>query len=101
MALCTYIQQELQANSNVGLHVPQLGNFFAAPPTPGLSMTQRLEKAMTKHFNHAVIYSPINTSVKTVVLRTETLETTQNIKIEIKKMNVNWPCFTGIILDER
>ena len=56
---------------------------------------------MTQLFNHAVIHSPINTSVKPVVLRTETPETTQDIQIEIKKMNVNWPYFTGIILDER
>ena len=63
--------------------------------------TKRLGKAMTQLFNHAVIHSPINASVKPVVLRTETPETTQDIQIEIKKMNVNWPYFTGIILDER
>ena len=53
---------------------------------------------MTQLFNQAVIHKPNNASTNPAVLRTETPDTTQDMQIETKNINVTCPYLAGIIL---
>ena len=52
---------------------------------------------MTQLLNQAVIHKPKNASTKPAVLRTETPDTTQDMQIETKNINVTCPYLDGII----
>ena len=62
------------------------------------AIIKRLGKAMTQLFNQAVIHKPNNASTNPAVLRTETPDTTQDMQIETKNINVTCPYLAGIIL---
>jgi hypothetical protein len=61
------------------------------------AIINRLGKAMIQLFNQAVIHKPKNASINPAVLRTETPDTTQDMQIETKNINVTCPYFAGII----
>ena len=61
------------------------------------AITKRLGKAMTQLLNQAVIHKPKNASTNPAVLRTETPDTTQDMQIETKNINVTCPYLAGII----
>ena len=61
------------------------------------AITKRLGKAMTQLLNQAVIHKPKNASINPAVLRTETPDTTQDMQIETKNINVTCPYLAGII----
>ena len=52
---------------------------------------------MIQLFNQAIIHKPKNASINPAVLRTETPDTTQDMQIETKNINVTCPYFAGII----
>ena len=52
---------------------------------------------MIQLFNQAVIHKSKNASTNPAVLRTETPETTQDMQIETKNINVTCPYLAGII----
>jgi hypothetical protein len=60
-------------------------------------MIKRLGKAMTQLFNQAVIHNAKIVSTNPAVLRTETPDTTQDMQIETKNINVTCPYLAGII----
>ena len=61
------------------------------------AIIKRLGKAMTQLFNQAVIHKPNNASTNPAVLRTETPDTTQDMQIDTKNINVTCPYLAGII----
>ena len=61
------------------------------------AITKRLGKAMTQLLNQAVIHKPKNASINPAVLRTETPDTTQDMQIETKNINVTCLYLAGII----
>ena len=61
------------------------------------AIIERLGNAIIQLFNQAVIHNPKNVSTNPAVLRTETPETTQDIQIETKNINVICPYLAGII----
>ena len=52
---------------------------------------------MTQLLNQAVIHKPKNASTNPAVLRTETPDTTQDMQIETKNINVTCPSLAGIV----
>ena len=52
---------------------------------------------MIQLFNQAVIHKSKNASINPAVLSTETPDTTQDMQIETKNINVTCPYFAGII----
>ena len=60
------------------------------------AIIKRLGKAMTQLLNQAVIHKPKNASTNPAVLRTETPDTTQDMQIETKNINVTCPYLAGI-----
>ena len=52
---------------------------------------------MTQLLNQAVIHKPKNALISPAVLRTETPDTTQDMQIETKNINVICPYLAGII----
>ena len=52
---------------------------------------------MTQLLNQAVIHKPKNASPNPAVLRTDTPDTTQDMQIETKNINVICPYLAGII----
>ena len=62
--------------------------------------TRTVGNATIQLLNQAVIHRFKNPSINPVVFKTETPETTQDIKIDRKKPNVSWVYLVGIILVE-
>lgn len=59
--------------------------------------TSTVGNATIQLLNQAVIHRFKNPSINPVVFKTETPETTQDIKIDRKKPNVSWVYLVGII----
>ena len=59
--------------------------------------TRTVGNATIQLLNQAVIHRFKNPSINPVVFKTETPETTQDIKIDRKKPNVSWVYLVGII----
>jgi len=59
--------------------------------------TRTVGNAIIQLLNQAVIHRFKNPSTHPVVFKTETPETTQDIKIDRKKPNVSWEYLVGII----
>ena len=60
-------------------------------------MTRRLGNATNQLLYHAIIQRLKKLSTNPVVLRTDTLETTQDMKIDTIKINASCAYFVGII----
>tara|TARA_B100000989_G_C19513780_1_gene460518 strand:+ start:380 stop:691 length:312 start_codon:yes stop_codon:yes gene_type:complete len=61
------------------------------------AIIKRLGKAIIQLFNQEVIHKPNNASTNPAVLRTETPDTTPDMQIETKNINVTCPYLAGII----
>ena len=59
--------------------------------------TRTVGNATIQLLDHAVIHMFRNPSIHPVVFKTDTPETTQDIKIDKKKPNVSWEYLAGII----
>jgi len=59
--------------------------------------TRTVGNATIQLLDHAVIHMFRNPSTHPVVFKTDTPETTQDIKIDKKKPNVSWEYLAGII----
>ena len=60
-------------------------------------MTVRLRNATIQLFNHTVIHNPKKVITNLALLRTETLDTTQDMPVERKNINVICPYSAGIM----
>ena len=60
-------------------------------------MIIRLENATTQLFNQDVIHNPKIVLTKPAVLRTETPDTTKDMQIETKNINVICPFLVGVM----
>ena len=59
--------------------------------------TRTVGNATIQLLDHAVIHMFRNPSTHPVVFKTDTPETTQDIKIDKKKPNVSWEYLAGIV----
>jgi len=62
--------------------------------------TRTVGNATIQLLNQAVIHRLKNPSTHPIVFKTETPETTQDIKIDRKKPNISWEYLAGIIFVE-
>jgi len=87
----------LDAMSVAALHLVASATSLPTSRRVNGATTRTVGNATIQLLNQAVIHRLKNPSTHPVVFKTETPETTQDIKIDRKKPNVSWVYLAGII----